>query len=63
MSDPALSVRQRQFLHRIRTTTNAVLHYNHVTDDLAIWYWCVFHVHHRIYNLYVAGLQMTWGNA
>jgi hypothetical protein len=31
--------RVKQFLHRIRTTLRAVLHYDCQEDDLAVWYW------------------------
>jgi hypothetical protein len=40
-SDPMASseTKIQHFLHRVRSSMIAVLHYDHETRDLAIWYW------------------------
>jgi hypothetical protein len=36
---PHAEMRIKRFLHRIRSSPNAVLHYDSELRDLSIWYW------------------------
>jgi hypothetical protein len=36
---PSIEMKVHQFLYRIRTSPDAVLHYDHELGDLGAWYW------------------------